>query len=120
MVATTDLAEKWWFYVPILGLVSTIAGFTGYFLGKYVASQPWVPRFLLNFATQNKDYVEKYGVWAVALGALTPFPFSITCWSAGFLRLNFRAFALGALARFPRIIAYYWIIHSAQKLPGSL
>ena len=120
VISNSPLADQWPLYVGIIALVSTTAGYTAWGLGYIVSKQPWVPTFLVQFASKNRDQVESYGAWAVALGALTPFPFSLTCWSAGFLHMNLRTFSLGALVRIPRVFFYYWVIHSAQLLPGLI
>jgi membrane protein YqaA with SNARE-associated domain len=60
--------------------------------------------------------IDRYGYWAVALGALTPIPFSITCWSAGMLRLGFGRFLLVALLRVPRFVGYYVVIAYSSEL----
>lgn len=113
IIAKSDLREKWYLFVFFLGAASSLAGVTGWVFGRYLSQKKWMPGFVRSLPEKNRANVEKYGAWAVAMGALTPLPFSMTCWSAGFLRMPFRIFIIGALMRFPRLFIYYWVIDSA-------
>lgn len=114
VIANSRLESQWPFYVGVLSLFSVTSAYTSWLIGFALSKKKWIPQYLRDLASQQSHYVKKYGFWAVAFGAMTPFPFSITCWSAGFLHMNLKTFTLGAVTRIPRFYFYYWIIKSAQ------
>ena len=66
---------------------------------------------------EQRDFIDKYGFWAVVLGAITPLPYSFTCWSAGALGVHWaKVLAASLLFRIPRLILYYLLIASAERL----
>ncbi len=116
VIAKSDWREHWYIYVPILGAISTLAGIVGWTIGHFLARTKVAPQVLVNIALQERERVQKFGAWAVFLGAITPLPYSATCWTAGFLGLDFKKFLLVNLARFPRIVIYYLVIHNSRFL----
>lgn len=116
IIAKSGLREQWPILVTILGLISTFAGSAGWMMGRFLISTSWAPRFLTDFSQRQAGFVTKFGKWAVILGALTPLPFSVTCWAAGFLKMPYRPFALAASTRFFRIVFYYLAIHYSNWL----
>ncbi len=116
VVAKSQWREHWYIYVPILGMVSTLGGVVGWSIGRGLAHVKFAPKVLKDIVMQEKERVQKFGAWAVFLGALTPVPYSATCWTAGFLGLDFKKFLLVNLARFPRILIYYLVIHNSRLL----
>jgi membrane protein YqaA with SNARE-associated domain len=64
--------------------------------------------------------VQRYGRLTVALGALTPLPFSITCWCAGGLGMPLARFLPVSLLRVPRYVVYYLAIAYADQLASHL
>lgn len=116
VVAKSSLREHWWFYVTVVAIASTLAGHLGWYCGRFLADHPRLPASLKKWPLRQKESVQKYGFWAVILGAATPLPFSITCWSAGFLQMKWSTFALATLFRFPRIFLYYLAIHYSNIL----
>jgi membrane protein YqaA with SNARE-associated domain len=109
-VAKSALHENWLFYVSILATISTLGGHAAWWMGQTLVKKPWAPKFIRSLPEKNQGLVKKFGPLFVALGALTPLPFSITCWSAGFIDMRYRRFALASLLRFPRIFIAYWAI----------
>jgi membrane protein YqaA with SNARE-associated domain len=68
---------------------------------------------------EHRDFIRKYGFWAVALGSVTPFPFSLACWSAGVMEIRWTTvLAASLLFRVPRFLIYYSLIVSAAGLFG--
>ena len=95
---------------PILAvccLASVLAGLVAYKIGPYVSSLPFLRPRLERFRPRGEQLFVRYGVWTVALAALTPVPFSITCWLAGTYRMPFQKFFLATFARVPRLLGYY-------------
>lgn len=120
IVAKSEMREMWYFYVTILGIVSTLAGHTGWVCGRLLVASPWFPNSVRTYFENKKEAVTKYGIWAVALGSTTPLPFSITCWTAGIMKMPYRSFALAASTRFFRVLLYYYAIHSSDWLTNLL
>jgi membrane protein YqaA with SNARE-associated domain len=112
VISKTTLAPAWLWLVPAAGLVSAVAGSFGWLLGRRLGrTTRWMrPRSL------DRALVTRYGRWAVVLGALTPIPFSLTCWLAGMYRIPYRHFAPITLLRIPRFVAYYLAIANADSL----
>jgi membrane protein YqaA with SNARE-associated domain len=111
VVATSELSANWPVPVTILALLSTLGGHAGWFLGRQLGGRPLVRRMLGPHRARSVELMREYGVWAVVLAALTPVPWSVTSWSAGALETPWRLYLLGSLARMPRMIAYYVLMH---------
>jgi membrane protein YqaA with SNARE-associated domain len=116
LIAASPYHEHWPILLPFLGTVSATAGCLGYSCGRIVSRRAWAQRWFGNFHSKSQDMVLKYGPWSVAIGALTPVPFSITCWTAGLLRLPFRSFIFPCFLRIPRYVAYYAAIAYFPRL----
>lgn len=116
LIAASPYHEHWLVLLPFLGLLSTAAGCLGYFCGRMLSRREWAQRWFGNFHSKSQDLVLKYGPWSVAIGALTPVPFSVTCWTAGLLRLPFRSFIFPSFLRIPRYIGYYAAIAYFPRL----
>ena len=111
VVAHSELADNWFRYVTILSLVSVFAGMQGWMIGRWLAHFPFARRLFGEFKDENREFIQRYGFWAVAIGATTPLPFSATCWGAGILGLRWTTvLAAAVLFRIPRFILYYWLI----------
>jgi membrane protein YqaA with SNARE-associated domain len=116
VIAKSQLAETWWIVVPSLGVVSSISGLLGWAISRRVGGTR-IPQLLFGrFQRYNAALVERYGTLAVALGAITPIPFSVTCWTAGMFRLPFERVAWVTLLRIPRFVGYYLLIQWSVNL----
>ena len=117
VIAKSDLAERWLPYVLIFSLVSVVAGMLGWSIGHWLGHFRFVQRIFGQFNDEQRDFVRKYGFWAIALGATTPLPYSVTCWTAGIMGLRWTAvLTASVLFRIPRIIIYYLLIASTSNL----
>lgn len=116
VVAHGPLRDAWLPIVGALGLASSLAGNAGYFAAGALAQTGFLQRTLGPHRARMEALFERYGALAVALGALTPVPFSVTCWAAGVLRMRWATFALVTLLRVPRFYAYYWIIAASAAM----
>ena len=118
LVLANSPAAPWWYWlIPLLGLLSAVAGCCGWWLGAWLGRYPSIRRGLDRFGG-NERVVQRYGAWGVALGALTPIPFSITCWIAGMMNVPIRRVAPVTLLRVPRYVVYYLAIVYAERLFG--
>ena len=119
VIAHSELSRSWPLAVLGLGAVSCAGGSLGWFFGSAL-KRTRAAETLLGRFRRNRRLVARYGLLAVAFGALTPIPFSLTCWTAGMLGLRFPSFFLVSLLRFPRFFLYYWVIADAGTLWRAL
>ena len=85
------------------GLASCLAGVIGYHLGKRLGRDRFEKWFGEGHVKRGHYMFEKYGVWAVIVGALSPIPYSSICWTAGIYRMSFVPFLITSLlTRVPR------------------
>jgi len=111
VIAHTELADNWFRYVLILGMISVVAGMLGWTIGRWLAHFPFAQRLFGEFRDDHREFIRRYGFWAVVIGATTPLPFSATCWGAGILGLRWTTvLAAAVLFRIPRFLLYYWLI----------
>lgn len=115
VIAKSSLAEYWPLYVLILGMVSCAAGILGWGIGRWLGHFELVKRMIGKLDKNQREFIHRYGFWAVAIGSITPFPFSITCWAAGMMSLRGITVLTAVLIfRIPRFFLYYWLIIAAD------
>lgn len=119
-ISKSPMHQDWLILVPFLGLVSAAAGVCGWLLCKKLQHIKIVERYLLYFTSEHEKSLKRYGFWMVVIGALTPVPFSITCWIAGVINLPLRPLLMACLLRVPRFIIYYWGIHASGSIGAML
>ena len=96
-----------------------MGGAAGFCLARRVAKHP---RFQMLLSTRGRrayQIVQKYGVVGVAIGALSPLPYTLCVWAAGALGMPFRHFAAVSLLRIPRLVFYAWLIDRSLQLTGA-
>lgn len=115
LLARSEHHASWPWLLPLIGLVSTCGGYVGYGGGRLLSLTQWGERVFGKMRRKAERRIATYGVWAVVLGALTPIPFSMTCWTAGLMHVPFRSIIWPCLLRVPRYVLYYVAIaYSAQ------
>lgn len=119
VVAKSSMGQDWVFYVGLLGLVSAWAGLQGWAIGRWLGHFGPVQRMFADFKSEHEATLKKYGIWAVLAGAVTPMPFSVTCWAAGMLGMSFWPMLLACLFRVPRFYAYYGIVVTGVSMFNS-
>lgn len=116
VIAKSRLAEHWPGYVVALGFVSVVAGMLGWGIGRWLGHRPFARNLFGEFREDHREFIRKYGFWAVVIGSITPLPFSVTCWSAGVMGLRFATVLSAALLfRVPRFVVYYWLIAHSPR-----
>lgn len=105
---TSGWSELWTIVVVCIG--SLLGGITAYSIARRAADMALLKRILAR--TQKKvDWLfERYGYWAVAIGSLTPIPYSFLCYVAGGYRMPPRIFLTLSLFRIPKVILYFYLV----------
>ena len=92
---------KAWFFAGIATVSSVAGGLTGYMIGYFLYD--WLGEPLLALSGHSGDlstfyeYRDKWGVWFVAAGALTPLPYKLVAIASGAAGLEVGAFILASL-----------------------
>lgn len=89
---------------------SLAGGLVGYTACRRIGRQDWFQRWLARKGGDAHAAVRRWGVTGVALGAVSPLPYSISAWAAGALGMELRPFVLVSLLRIPRVGFYLWLI----------
>jgi len=97
-----------WVLLPLLSIASISGGHAAFYLGRYASKWGFIHKWSEKIRIKGEGVVKRYGFWAVVIAAITPLPFSATCWIAGMARLGKRAFFLASLFRIPRIVIFYF------------
>jgi len=91
------------FTALIGGGSSILAGIIGYNIGRKIVGKSRKNSFTSKQLVNGEKLFNKYGIWAVAIGALSPVPYSAICWSAGIYGMVFKKFLITSLfTRIPR------------------
>jgi membrane protein YqaA with SNARE-associated domain len=101
-------SEGWTIVAVCIG--SLAGGVTGYLIARKAAS---IRLFRRLFARNQEKFdwlYERYGYWAVAIGSLTPIPFSFLCYVAGGQRMPPRIFVALSLFRIPKVVLYFYLV----------
>lgn len=99
-----------WTIVAYGSVGAMCGGLIGFFIGRRLSWTRWFRAITQGRGRQIHNLVERYGVLAVLIGAVSPLPYCLACWSAGALGMNLRPFILISLTRIPRIAFYLWLI----------
>ena len=87
---------------------SVLAGPVGWFIGKAVGRSPGAQTLFGKYKVDA--FMQKHGAKAVAVAAITPFPFALTTWCSGATGVPIGRVLLGSLLRIPKIFLYLWLI----------
>ena len=93
------------------GLGSVVGGAVGFGLGRWFAQFNAIQTRFEDRLTRGQAFMRRWGVAAVLIAGITPFPYSVVCWVGGALRMSFWKFLVASLAiRFVRVASYLWVI----------
>ena len=84
------------------------AGIVGWLGGRVLGRQPWLQSLFERY--RITAFLRRYGAWAVAVAALTPFPYAVTTWASGAANVPLRLVVLGSLMRGPKVLLYLSLI----------
>ena len=97
--------------ITLAGSVGSIlGGCTGFAVTRRLGQSSWFQAVLHGRGGRARLAVERWGVWGVALGAVSPLPYTICAWAAGTFQMEWRRFVAVSLLRFPRVAFYLWLI----------
>jgi membrane protein YqaA with SNARE-associated domain len=106
--------------VSVAGSIgSLVGGAAGFLLARKVASRPRFQHILSTRGRRAYLIVRKYGTLGVAIGALSPLPYTMCAWAAGALDMDFRRFLVVSLLRVPRVVFYAWLIERSLQVAGA-
>ncbi len=101
-----------WEVVAWGSLGSIAGGSTGWAMGRWLFSR----------SKRLKEFIKRRGGdemiaqlrrgerWFLAIAAVTPIPYSITCWAAGIIKMPYIEFILISLLRIPRVAVFLWLL----------
>jgi membrane protein YqaA with SNARE-associated domain len=98
------------FTLVTVSIGSVLGGHIAYLLGMWIGRTRLVKRLMGRNYNKGVYLAQKYGMWAVVLGAAAPPPFSVTCWFAGIFRLKYKKFLYATLWRVPKFLITYLFI----------
>ena len=104
------------FVVLAVLLGSELGGFTAFLLARGLGRVPVVARRLEASRDLLTGLIERQGYIGLAAATLLPISFSILCMASGAMRLPYRAYAVLAIMRVPRILLSYVVIVMAWRL----
>jgi membrane protein YqaA with SNARE-associated domain len=99
--------------IAVMCVSSLLAGNFGFHLMRKIGGRPFLKRITARSQKRAEGLFARYGYWAVAIGAITPFPYWLLCYAAGLYKMPPRLFALFITLRIPRLLAMYAIIRAA-------
>jgi membrane protein YqaA with SNARE-associated domain len=93
-------------YLSIIAVLSYLGGITAYFIGQYTLRIPSFHDYLEVKMAKQLTLARKWGGVLIAVGALLPLPFSMSCLVAGMLRYPINSVMIIGLLRFLRFAVY--------------
>lgn len=93
-------------YLCLIAICSYLGGITAYFLGQKALTINSVHHYLEVKMAKQLVLARKWGGILIAVGALLPLPFSMSCLVAGMLRYPIKSVLIIGLLRFLRFAIY--------------
>ena len=94
-------------------LGAVLGAITSYYLGKYLGEPVFLKLFKKKYYDQGHEFFEKWGIYAILIGAVSPIPFKVVAWLAGIFEMPFRYFLimtfLGRVGRFMLVGYATWL-----------
>jgi membrane protein YqaA with SNARE-associated domain len=89
---------------------SLVGGSIGFLIGRLIGQTERFQTFVQGRGAQAYVLVQERGSVAVVIGAVTPIPYSVICWSCGALDFPYGRLMCISILRIPRIAFYLWLI----------
>lgn len=101
-----------WRVVAWGSLGSLVGGSTGWAIGRHLlARSAKLQAFIRRRGGEEmRAHLVRGGRWFLAIAAVSPVPYSVTCWAAGATRMPFWEFFMISLLRIPRVAGFLWLI----------
>jgi uncharacterized membrane protein YdjX (TVP38/TMEM64 family) len=99
-----------WTIAIVASAASVSGGTVAWAVARRFSQTAWFQRFIRDRGARAYALVQRYGMVALVLGAVSPLPFSLTCYAAGTLKMPYTRFLSVALLRAPRILFYLALI----------
>jgi membrane protein YqaA with SNARE-associated domain len=100
------------FNLSILAVISYGAGVLGYYIGITFTKTAFFKKLHERYLLQYDYSLQRYGMYLVLVGAITPVPFSAMCMLAGSVKLPFKRFLWVCVARVFRFAIYGYMVWS--------
>ena len=101
-------SELWTIVAVCIG--SLLGGLTAYAIARKAANIRFLRRLLARTQAKFDWLFQRFGYWAVAIGSVTPIPYSFLCYVAGGYRMPMRIFLALSLFRIPKVILYFYLV----------
>jgi membrane protein YqaA with SNARE-associated domain len=101
-----------WRVVAWGSLGSLLGGSTGWAIGRHLlARSPGLRAYIKRRGGDEMTaHLRRGGRWFLAIAAVSPVPYSVTCWAAGATKMPYPEFLAISLLRVPRVAAFLWLI----------
>lgn len=99
-----------WTVTFVASAASVAGGSSAWLVARLFRTTEWFHRFIHGRGRRPYALVKRFGTVALVLGAVSPLPFSLTCYAAGALGMPYGRFVSVALLRAPRILFYLALI----------
>lgn len=96
--------------MAVISAASFLGGCTGYRLAGHIAKIRLFAARIQATRPRIDRLFDRYGYWAIAIGSVTPIPFSMLCYLSGLYRVPPRYFVALVLFRLPRLAIFYALI----------
>lgn len=95
--------------IALLGVTSVLCGTISFKLGPLLTRIDFIGRRIEKWRERGEALFRHWGVWTVAIGAVSPVPYAMTCWFAGIYKMKYSRFLLATMFRIPRFVTYYYL-----------
>ncbi len=103
-----------WRASVVAGVASACGGTSGYFIGRCIGPLRFRRLFGNKLLITGRKIFHKYGIYAITVAALTPLPYSGTCWIAGIYKMSpIAVFLTSMIGRILRYIVVGWLGYMA-------
>jgi membrane protein YqaA with SNARE-associated domain len=107
-----SIAARWSMLWTVIALStgSLLGGLTAYWIARKASHLRLFQRLLARTQRKVDGLFTRFGYWAVAVGSLTPIPYSMLCYVAGAHRMRAKIFVVLALFRIPKLVLYLYLV----------